>query len=61
MRVPLLMIFGRNDRAHAADRAAMLKQNIRSLQIHIVNNCKHLVPWDAADEFIRLAVPFLKT
>jgi pimeloyl-ACP methyl ester carboxylesterase len=61
LRVPLLMIFGRNDRAHAADRAATLKQTYPQLQIHIVNNCKHLVPWDAADEFIRLAVPFLKT
>ena len=61
LRVPLLMIFGRNDRAHAADRAAILKQTYPQLQIHIVNNCKHLVPWDAADEFIRLAVPFLKT
>jgi pimeloyl-ACP methyl ester carboxylesterase len=61
LSVPLLMIFGRNDRAHAADRAAILKQTYPQLQIHVVNNCKHLVPWDAADEIIRLAVPFLKT
>jgi 4,5:9,10-diseco-3-hydroxy-5,9,17-trioxoandrosta-1(10),2-diene-4-oate hydrolase len=61
LRVPLLMIFGRNDRAHAADRAAMLKRTYPQLQIHIVDGCKHLVPWDAADEFIRVAVPFLRT
>jgi 4,5:9,10-diseco-3-hydroxy-5,9,17-trioxoandrosta-1(10),2-diene-4-oate hydrolase len=61
LRMPLLMIFGRNDRAHAADRAAMLKQTYPQLQIHIVDHCKHLVPWDAADEFIRLAVPFLRS
>ncbi|MDE2476497.1 MAG: alpha/beta fold hydrolase [Alphaproteobacteria bacterium] len=60
LRMPLLMIFGRNDRAHAADRAAMLKDKYPQLQIHIVDGCKHLVPWDAADAFIRLAVPFLK-
>lgn len=60
LRMPLLMIFGRNDRAHAADRAAMLKDKYPQLQIHIVDGCKHLVPWDAADDFIRLAVPFLK-
>ncbi|HEX5279906.1 MAG TPA: alpha/beta hydrolase [Micropepsaceae bacterium] len=60
IRVPLLLIFGRNDRAHAADRAAMLKDKYPQLRIHIVNDCKHLVPWDAADDFIRLAVPFLK-
>jgi 4,5:9,10-diseco-3-hydroxy-5,9,17-trioxoandrosta-1(10),2-diene-4-oate hydrolase len=61
LRVPLLMIFGRNDRAHAADRAAMLKQHYPQLQIHLVDHCKHLVPWDAADEFIRLTIPFLGT
>src|SRR5438105_7073498 len=61
LRVPLLMIFGGNDRAHAADRAAMLKRTFPQLQIHVVDGCKHLVPWDAADEFIRLAVPFLRT
>lgn len=61
LRVPLLMIFGREDRAHAADRATMLKQEFPQLQIHIVNGCKHLVPWDAADDYIRLAVPFLKS
>ncbi len=61
LRMPLLMIFGRNDRSHAADRAAMLKHAYPQLQIHIVDHCKHLVPWDAADEFIRLAVPFLRS
>lgn len=61
LRMPLLMIFGRNDRAHAADRAAMLKDKYPQLQIHLVDGCKHLVPWDAADAFIRLAVPFLKS
>ena len=61
LRVPLLMIFGRDDRAHAADRAAMLQRECPQLRIHVVDHCKHLVPWDAADEFIRLAVPFLKS
>ena len=60
LRMPLLMIFGRDDRAHAADRAAMLKREYPQLNVHIVADCKHLVPWDAADAFVRLAVPFLK-
>ena len=38
----------------------MLKENFPQLDVHIVADCKHLVPSDAADEFIRLAVPFLK-
>jgi pimeloyl-ACP methyl ester carboxylesterase len=60
LQVPLLLIFGRNDRANAAQRATMLKEKYPQLAVHIVEDCKHLVPWDAADEFIRLAVPFLK-
>jgi 4,5:9,10-diseco-3-hydroxy-5,9,17-trioxoandrosta-1(10),2-diene-4-oate hydrolase len=60
LKVPLLMIFGRNDRADAAERAMLLEEKYPDLDVHIVDDCKHLVPWDAADEFIRLAVPFLK-
>jgi pimeloyl-ACP methyl ester carboxylesterase len=60
LKMPLLMIFGREDRAKAAERATLLKEKFPHLNLHIVNGCKHLVPWDAADEFIRLAVPFLK-
>ena len=61
LQMPLLLIFGRNDRANAAERATMLKEKYPQLDVHIVDDCKHLVPWDAADEFIRLAVPFLKS
>lgn len=60
LQMPLLMIFGRNDRANAAKRATMLKEAYPQLAIHIADECKHLVPWDAADDFIRLAIPFLK-
>jgi 4,5:9,10-diseco-3-hydroxy-5,9,17-trioxoandrosta-1(10),2-diene-4-oate hydrolase len=61
LKVPLLLIFGRNDRANAAERATLLKEKYPQLNVHIVDECKHLVPWDAADEFIRLAAPFLKS
>jgi 2-hydroxy-6-oxonona-2,4-dienedioate hydrolase len=60
LTVPVLLIFGREDRAHAAERAQLLKQRKPELQIHIVANCKHMVPWDAADEMLRLCVPFLR-
>jgi pimeloyl-ACP methyl ester carboxylesterase len=61
LKMPLLLIYGRNDRANAAERASLLKQKYPQLDLHIVDDCKHLVPWDAADDFIRLAVPFLKS
>ena len=60
LQMPLLMIFGREDRAKAAERATLLKETHPQRDVHIANGCKHLVPWDAADEFVRLAVPFLK-
>jgi pimeloyl-ACP methyl ester carboxylesterase len=59
--MPLLLIFGRNDRANAAERAGLLKEKYPGLDLHIVDDCKHLVPWDAADDLIRLAVPFLNS
>ena len=60
VQVPLLLIFGREDRAKAADRAKLLKEKFPQLDIHIIPNCKHLVPWDAADAFVRLSIPVLK-
>ena len=59
--MPLLLIFGREDRAHAAERAKLLKEKYPRLSLHIVPGCRHLVPWDAAGEFVRLGVPFLKS
>jgi len=60
LKMPLLLIYGKNDRANAFEKATLLKQRKPQLDLHIVDGCKHLVPWDAADEVYRLAVPFLK-
>jgi 2-hydroxy-6-oxonona-2,4-dienedioate hydrolase len=60
LKMPLLLIYGRNDRARAEERATLLHQRYPELNLHFAEGCKHLVPWDAADLFHRLAVPFLK-
>jgi 4,5:9,10-diseco-3-hydroxy-5,9,17-trioxoandrosta-1(10),2-diene-4-oate hydrolase len=60
LKMPLLMIFGREDRAHAGERAELLKKMHPELNVHIVNGCKHMVHWDAFDDLMRLGVPFLK-
>lgn len=60
LRMPLLMIYGKNDRGNAFERATLLKEKSPRTNLHVVDGCKHLVPWDAADEFHRLAVPFLR-
>jgi pimeloyl-ACP methyl ester carboxylesterase len=59
VKQPLLLIYGRNDRARAEERATLLKERHPELDLHFADGCKHLVPWDAADLFHKLAVPFL--
>jgi 4,5:9,10-diseco-3-hydroxy-5,9,17-trioxoandrosta-1(10),2-diene-4-oate hydrolase len=59
MRQPLLMIYGRDDRGEAARRADLAVREVPGLDLHVVPDCKHLVQWDAADDFHRLAGPFL--
>lgn len=61
LKMPLLMIFGREDRAHAGERAELLKRQQPNINLHIVNGCKHMVHWDAFDDLMRLGVPFLKS
>ena len=60
VRQPLPLLYGRDDRAQAGKRAELAKQQFPGLDLHIVPNCKHLVQWDAAEEFHRLAGPFLR-
>lgn len=60
VRSPLLLIYGAEDRANAAERATKLKSIYPRLDLHIVSGCKHLVPWDAEQDVARLVIPFLK-
>jgi 2-hydroxy-6-oxonona-2,4-dienedioate hydrolase len=55
VRQPLLLIFGKQDRAKAFERATALAAHLPQLDLHIVDGCKHLVPWDAADAWVKLA------
>jgi pimeloyl-ACP methyl ester carboxylesterase len=59
LKMPLLLIYGREDRARAAERATLLHERYPQLDLHFAEGCKHLVPWDAAELFHQLAVPFL--
>jgi 2-hydroxy-6-oxonona-2,4-dienedioate hydrolase len=59
VKQPLLLIYGRHDRARAEERAKLLKERYPQLDLHFADGCKHLVPWDAAELFHKLAVPFL--
>jgi pimeloyl-ACP methyl ester carboxylesterase len=58
--VPLLMLYGENDRGHAAQRAARAKEMNPALELRILPRCAHLVQWDAAEQFADIAGRFLK-
>jgi 4,5:9,10-diseco-3-hydroxy-5,9,17-trioxoandrosta-1(10),2-diene-4-oate hydrolase len=60
LKIPLLLIYGREDRAHAGERAELFKKSHPQVNLHIMNGCKHMVPWDAEQEVYRLAIPFIK-
>jgi pimeloyl-ACP methyl ester carboxylesterase len=57
--VPLLMLYGKQDRGSAAARAAALKERFPALNLHLLDNAKHLAQWDAAEAFERLSGRFL--
>ena len=57
--VPVLFIYGKQDRGSAAERAGLAKQRYPRLNIHVIDRCKHLVQWDAASEFETLCGRFL--
>jgi 4,5:9,10-diseco-3-hydroxy-5,9,17-trioxoandrosta-1(10),2-diene-4-oate hydrolase len=59
VKCPLLLIYGRNDRANAYERALKLRELEPQLDLHITPDCKHLVPWDAQADVERLTIPFL--
>jgi len=61
LKIPVLLMFGREDRAHAGDRAELFKKMHPEINLHIMNGCKHMVPWDVEQEVYRLAIPFIKS
>ncbi len=59
VQAPLRMIYGKEDRGHAAERAALAIELNPGLDLHLLRRCKHLVQWDAAEEFAALCGSFL--
>jgi pimeloyl-ACP methyl ester carboxylesterase len=59
LSMPLLMLYGMQDRGSAAKRAALFKEKEPNLKIELVDNAAHLLMWDAAEKFNQRAVQFL--
>lgn len=60
VRQPCVLVFGREDRANALERATRLKEMFPQLDLHIANGCKHLVPWDAQEQVAELSLACLR-
>ena len=57
--VPLLLLYGFQDRGSAAKRCALLKELEPGLRIELVQNAAHLVMWEAAEKFNETLLGFL--
>lgn len=58
VKVPMRFIYGRQDRS-AERRAAMAKQRFASIDLHLIDRCRHLVQWDAPRDMASLIGEFL--
>lgn len=59
LAMPLVLLYGEQDRGNAAERARLLQRQQPGLDLHLVDRCKHMVPWDAAETFHRLAIALI--
>jgi pimeloyl-ACP methyl ester carboxylesterase len=57
--VPARFMYGRQDRGSAAERAALALERYPKLDLHILEGCKHLVPYDKCDEMVELIASFV--
>lgn len=58
--MPLMLIYGANDRGSVPERAHMLAERYPQITVWVVPYCKHLVQLDAAEEFIAAAKDFFR-
>jgi len=57
--VPLLMIYGAQDRGQAGKRAALFMEMEPSLRLELIDNARHMVMWDAKELFAKKILDFL--
>jgi pimeloyl-ACP methyl ester carboxylesterase len=58
LTIPLLMMYGKDDRGSVPERAALLLQRYPAIDLRLVDHCKHLVQLDAENEFLEAAGEF---
>ncbi len=56
--VPLMMIYGANDRASAAERVVLARTRYPGIDYQLLENCHHIVQWDRPEDVVRLILDF---
>jgi pimeloyl-ACP methyl ester carboxylesterase len=60
VQVPLMLMYGANDRGSPAERVPLARERYPDLPFHLLPDCHHIVQWDSPDLFIRHTTDFLK-
>ena len=60
VRAPMLLLYGKQDRNQAAEKCAVLKEQMPELRLEIIDKACHMLMWDAGEVYDRKAVDFLK-
>jgi 2-hydroxy-6-oxonona-2,4-dienedioate hydrolase len=55
-----LILWGKNDRGAAVERALLLFDLIPGAELHVFDECGHWVQWDQADRFNQIVSAFLR-
>jgi pimeloyl-ACP methyl ester carboxylesterase len=58
VQVPMRLIYGQQDRS-AERRAALARQRYPSLDLHLIDRCRHMVQWDAPKALASLVGDYL--
>lgn len=56
--VPLMMIYGANDRASAAERVGLARTRYPGIEYHLLEHCHHIIQWDQPDAVVQLLLNF---
>ena len=60
LAMPALFIYGRDDRGKPAERVQLAEARHPGIAFQLLDKCHHIVQWDRAEEFQRLALDFLR-
>ena len=59
VKAPMRLIYGRQDRS-AERRAALARERYPTLDLHLLDRCRHLIQWDAGREVTTLVGEFFR-